>query len=137
VENEWRLLHSKKGAQWATNAELVFEPGDKCSMTIYKDASSDSFAYKVAVKDDTYDNYMVALDTLDEGYTIEDLRAHTNPSYAPSFANLVGFYAFDPGSTTFMGTGISIEEGDVYFTCMVQGEDAWKVIDVLGPLKVH
>ncbi len=137
VENEWRLAHSGKGKQWETNAEIVFEPGDKCSLTIYKDASRGSFAYKVLVKDDTYDNYMIAIDTLDEGYTIEDLKAHTSPSVAPSFAHLKRYDVFDPGSTTFLGGSINIDEGELYFTCMVQGGDEHKIIDVIGSLKVH
>jgi hypothetical protein len=136
VENEWRLAHSGKGKQWATNAEVVFGPDDKCSMTIYKDASRGSFAYKVLVKDDTYDNYIIAIDTLDEGYTIEDLKAHTSPSISPKFANLKRYDVFDPGSTTFLGGSVNIDEGELYFTCIVQGEDEWKIIGFLGPLTV-
>jgi len=137
-ENQWRLDHTGKGKQWATNAEIVFEPDDKCSMTIYKDASKGSFAYKILVKDDTYDNYMVAVQTLDEGYTIEDLKKYPNNQAfrAPDYVNLLRFDAVDPGSTTFMGGGISIEEGELYFTCMIQGPDAWRIIGHLGPLQV-
>ncbi len=137
VENEWRLDHSGKGKQWQTNAEIIFEPSDKCSMTIYNDSSTGGLAYKVLVKDDTYDNYMIAIDTLDEGYSIEDLKAYENPNVGPSFANLVRYDVFDPGSTTFIGDAIIIDEGELYFTCMVQGGDQYKIIDVLGPLEVH
>lgn len=136
VENDWRLGYTAKGKKWETNAEVVFEPGDKCSMTIYKDASPGGFAYKIAVKDDTYDNYIVAVDTLDEGYTIEDLKAHTIPYSGPSFANLISFDVVDPGSTTFTGNLTRIEEDEIFFTCMVQGPDEWKIIGVVGPLPV-
>lgn len=137
VENEWRHQRSRKGAMWATNAELVFETGDKCSLTIYQDATSNGFAYKILVKDDTYDNYMVSIDTLDEGYTIEDIRAYEDPNTHPSFTNLIRYDVFDPGSTTFSGSTINIEEGEYYFTCMVQGGDEHKIIGVVGPLTVH
>jgi len=137
VENEWRLAYSGKGKQWATNAEIVFEPGDKCSLTIYKDSWTGALAYKVLVKDDTYDNYMIAIDTLDEGYTIEDLKSYENPSISPSYANLVRYDVFDPGSATFIADVTIIDEGELYFTCMVQGGDEHKIIDVVGPLVVH
>ena len=136
VENDWRLGYTAKGENWGTNAEIVFEPGDKCSITIYKDASPGSFAYKIAVKDDTYENYMIAVDTLDEGYTIEDLRSHTIPYPGPAFANIISFDVVDPGSTTFMGNVTIIEADEIFFTCMVQGPDEWKIIGVLDPLPV-
>ena len=136
VENQWRLSHSGKGKQWQTNAEIVFEPNDKCSLTIYKDASKGSFAYKILVKDDKYDNYIVSIETLDDGYTLEDLKAWESPSSAPSFMNLMRYDVFDPGSSTFLGGPVNVEEGELYFTCIVQGEGDYKIIDVLGPLAV-
>ena len=137
VENEWRLSYSGEGKLWLTNAVIVFESGDKCSLTIYENASTETFAYKILVKDDTYDNYMVAVNTLHEGYTIEDLKSYTKTMPGPSFADLVRFDVVDPGSTTFMGSAAGIDEGELYFTCMVQGSGEWKIIDVLGPLKVR
>jgi len=136
AENDWRLGYTGKRKRWETNAEIVFEPGDKCSMTIYKDASPGGFAYKIAVKDDTHDNYIIAAETLDEGYTIEDLRAYTIPYSAPLFANLISFDVVDPGSTTFMANITRLEADEIFFTCMVQGPDEWKIIGVLGPLPV-
>lgn len=136
LENKWRSTYTKLGGKWQTNFVITFEPGDKCTLTVYNNPRVNSFAYTILVKDNTYDNYLVAIDSLDEGYTIEDLKAHKPAHYAPSFANLISYQAVDPGSTTFLGEVLNIEPGDYYITCQVQGPDAHKNIAVLGPVHV-
>ena len=138
VENPWRHKYTKEHGIWSTDAEIVFEPGDKCTMTIFEETVM-GFAYTILVKDDTYDNYMVAIGTLDEGYTIADLNAYPNDrAYAqPDFLRLISFHVVDPGSTTFLGDSVQIEEGgDYYITCQVQGEDGWKIIGHQGPIHI-
>jgi len=130
TENDFRI---KEFGNWS-NAEITFEPGDKCTLKVIRDASVDPVQIKILVKDDTYDNYLIAAFTLKEGYTIEDLPDSTSRS--PYGTNMVAHYVFDPGSATFIRVW-GVDAGELYFTCQVQGPDAMKNIERgLGPLVV-
>jgi len=137
VENKWRNTYTRLGGMWGTNFVITFEPGDKCTLTVYSNPRANSFAYTILVKDDTYDNYLVAIDSLDEGYTIDDLKAYKPAHIPPRFANLISYHAVDPDSTTFLGEVHNIEPGDYYITCQVQGPDSHKNLEVLGPVHVN
>ena len=131
-ENDFRNENFGNGA----NAEITFEPGDKCTFKGIKDA----FGYgtlKILVKDDTYDNYVLVVSTLDEGYTIEDIQELDTASHSPPGVTMVSHYVFDPGSATIIRF-FGVDADELYFTCQVQGPDAWKNIERgLGPLTVR
>jgi len=132
TENDFRI---KEFSNWS-NAEITFEPGDKCTLKVIKDASDDLVQIKILVKDDTYDNYLIVVYTLKEGYTIEDIQELDTASRSPYGTNMVAHYVFDPGSATFIRFW-GVDAGELYFTCQVQGPDAWKNIERgLGPLAV-
>ena len=132
TENDFR---NQNFGNWA-NAEITFEPGDKCTLKVIKDASDDLVQIKILVKDDTYDNYLLVVYTLKEGYTIEDIKTDA-VSHSPYGTIMVSHYVFDPGSATFIRF-FGVDAGELYFTCQVQGPDAWKNIERgLGPLTVR
>ena len=132
TENDFR---NEEFGNWA-NAEIIFEPGDKCTLKVIKDASDDLVQIKILVKDDTYDNYLIVVYTLKEGYTIEDIKELDTVSNPPYGTIMVSHYVFDPGSATFIRFW-GVDAGELYFTCQVQGPDAWKNIERgLGPLVV-
>jgi len=132
AENDFRVKRFDIG----NNAEIIFEPGDKCTLKVNQDAKHGAVALKILVKDDTYENYMIAVSTMDEGYTLEDLQDYQSAQVSPSYTDLIAYYVFDPGSATLIADLLSIDEGELYFTCQVQGPDAWKNIDSLGPLVI-
>lgn len=136
IEDEWRLSRTGEGQNWGTNVQFAFEPGDKCSMLVYNPPDSNTFAYKILVKDDTYENYGIFMVTLDEGRTIEDLEILKENMAPPSYVNMISFDVVDPGSATFSFGSLSIDTGDLYFLCSVQGGDVNKFIEILGPLTV-
>lgn len=130
TENDFRINNF---SNWA-NAEITFEPGDKCTLKVIKDASNDLVQINILVKDDSYENYLLVVFTLDEGYTLGDLQ--DTASQSPPGTNMISHYVFDPGSATvirFWG----VDAGELYFRCQIQGPDALKNIDRgLGPLVV-
>ena len=119
---------------------IVFEPGDKCTLEGHKYSVAlyqGAFGYKIYVKDDQYENYMVAISTItEEGKTIEDLKAHTQAAMQPSYTDLWHFTVVGPNSVSLISDLIDPPKGELYFTCMVQGPDEWKIIDTLGPFEV-
>ena len=134
AENDFRSKQFDK----ANNAEIIFEPGDKCTLKVNQDAENGAVALKILVKDDTYENYMIAVSTMDEGYTLEDLKGYKPANVSPPYTDLIAYYVFDPGSAMILvDTTMNMDwGGELYFTCQVQGPDAWKNIDSLGPLWV-
>jgi hypothetical protein len=132
AENDFR----RKQFGWGTHADIIFEPGDKCTLEIHEGYMIDEGSLRILVKDNKYDNYMIAVSTLDEGYTLEDLKAYQPANASPSFTKLIAYYILDPDSATGIADFITIDEGELYFTCQVQGPDAWKNIDSLGPLSI-
>jgi len=147
VENPWRSHHTKPNGLWRTNVELVFEPGDKSTMTIYDEACTHSLGLSILVKDDTYENYMIAVMTLDDGYTFEDLIGFDfNPLKSmevypkdllesrPPYTRLISLFAVDPDSTSYIGDSVNIDAGELYFTFIVQAEEGEKIIGHHGPL---
>ncbi|MFN2302329.1 MAG: hypothetical protein ACK2TV_01225 [Anaerolineales bacterium] len=131
AENDFRVKQFDIG----NHAEIIFEPDDKCTLKVNQDAEN-GVALKILVKDDTYENYMIAVSTMDEGYTLEDLKSYESAQVAPPYTDLIAYYVFDPGSATIIADMLSIDEGELYFTCQVQGPDSWKNIDSLGPLVI-
>ena len=134
AENQFRVSRFSS----AVLAEITFEPGDKCTLKINNDAQHNEVALKILVKDDTYENYMIAVSTMDEGYTLEDLKSYQSAQVAPPYTDLIAYYVFDPGSAMILLDNTMNMDwgGELYFTCQVQGPDAWKNIDSLGPLWV-
>jgi hypothetical protein len=137
VESEWL---STRFTKIVVPVEIVFEPGDKCSYEGNESSLSliqGVFGYKIYVKDDKYENYMVAISTIiEEGYTIEDLKAHTDAATQPPYTDLWHFIVVSPNSVTLINDLIDPPVGELYFTCMVQGPDEWKILDTLGPFEV-
>jgi hypothetical protein len=134
VESEWMAA---RFSNRVVGNEIVFEPGDKCSLNITDISGGPAegdFAYKIIVQDDTYENYMIVISTLHEGYTIEDLKAHQSPQVQPPYTDLWHFVVVGPDSVTLLADLIAPPVGELYITCMIQGPDEWKILDTLGPI---
>gem|GEM_PF-2966892 len=135
VESEWM---ARSFPNRIIGNQIVFEPEDKCSLNITDTSSgptTDGFGYKIVVKDDTYENYIIVISTLHEGYTIEDLKAHQSARVQPPYTDLWRFVVVGPDSVTFLADLIAPPVGELYITCMIQGPDEWRILDVLGPIE--
>ena len=128
--------------QWelagAANAVITFQPGDKCTMQVnspLKDGQG--LIVEVVVKDNTYQDYLVWLATVDPGTTLEDLQSYTDAINPPGWMNLFGGISATPMSRmVYVDTEtISAAQGPIYFTCQVDGPGARKFIGHVGPLE--
>ena len=128
--------------QWelagAANAIITFQPGDKCTMQVnspLKDGQG--LIVEVVVKDNTYQDYLVWLATVDPGTTLEDLQSYTDAINPPGWMNLFGGISATPMSRmVYVDTEtISAAQGPIYFTCQADGPATRKFIGHLGPLE--
>ena len=89
---------------------------------------------EIEVNDTTYQNYMVVYMTLDPGKTLADLQAW-KVADSPTFATVLGLDFVSPVSRT--GHAIwTLPVGQLYFSCLVQGPEAQKLIGSVGPVEV-
>jgi hypothetical protein len=136
--NAWRLGWTRDAA----NVIITFEPGDKCSMEVVHPITGydwNTLNYEIVVNDQTYQNYLVDAFTVDPGMTPEDILNGPPPASAsipPSYVHLKDVTFVNPMSRTLHAAEITITEGPFYFVCSVQGPDALKIIETLGPLDV-
>ncbi len=125
----WRQSLSSMG-----NVVITFDKGDQCSMKVNSHLTDTQMNYEIVVNDPTYQNYMVVFMTLDPGKTLADLEAWTIAD-SPPYAHYVGLDVVSPLSRTAHSLP-TIEGGELYFSCFVQGPVGLKVIGNVGPLEV-
>lgn len=90
--------------------------------------------YEIVTNDPTYQNYMVVYMTLDPGKTLADLEAWTSAD-RPPYAQFVALDIVSPQSRTAHSLP-TIDGGELYFSCLVQGPDTLKIIGSVGPVEV-
>ncbi len=135
--NAWRWVWTRD----STNVIITFEPGDKCSMEVTNPITGydwNTLTYEIVVNDQTYQNYLVDAFTVDPGKTPGDIL-NTPPvssSIPPSYVHLKEVTFLNPMSRTLQAAEITMSEGPFYFVCSVQGPDALRIIETLGPLEV-
>ena len=125
----WRQLISSY-----TNVVITFDKGDKCSMKVINPITSPELNYEIVTNDPTYQDYMVVYMTLDPGKTLADLEAWTIAD-SPPFAHSLGLDIASPASRTAHAIW-TLPVGQLYFSCLVQGPDALKLIGSVGPVEV-
>ena len=134
--NAWRWGWTRD----ATNVIITFEPGDKCSMEVTNPITGDDWntlTYEIVVNDQTYPNYLVDAFTVDPGMKLAEIVAgSTSSSIPPPFVHLKEVTFINPMSRTLQAAEITMSEGPFYFVCSVQGPDALRIIETLGPLEV-
>jgi len=128
------------------NVIITIEPGDKCSMEIiYPIAGSyfnplwNQLSYDIVVNDQSYENYVIFVYSVDPGTTQAQMDAPgPDPSLGspPSWMNIITGDVIYPMTRTFHTSAIDISEGPLYFTCLAQGPGKLKIIGDLGPLNV-
>jgi hypothetical protein len=128
------------------NVIITIEPGDKCSMeVIYPVAGSyfnplwNQLSYDIVVNDQSYENYVIFVYSVDPGTTQAQMDAPgPDPSLGrpPSWVNIITGDVIYPMTRTFHTSAIDISEGPLYFTCLAQGPGKLKIIGDLGPLEV-
>lgn len=142
TQNAWRLGYT---GGIPTNVIITFDPGDKCSMKVITPISVSYFSplwnvlsYDIVVNDQTYQNYVVWILTVDPGKTLADLEAvpPTSTGNPPSWVKLIIGDIVYPMTRTFHYGSVDITEGPLYFTCMVQGPGGLRTIGQLGSLEV-
>jgi hypothetical protein len=128
------------------NVVITFDPGDKCSMEVINPLAGSYFnplwnqlSYDIVVNDQTYQNYVVFVYSVDPGTTQAQMDAENpDPSLGepPSWMNIIAGDIIYPKTRTFHTSAIDITQGPLYFTCLAQGPDKLRVIGDLGPLEV-
>lgn len=128
--NGWRLSMSSNG-----NVVLTIDKGDKCSIVVKSPLTAPEINYEIVVKDTTYQNYMIVGLILEPGKTLADLEAWTSVESGPPWSQGVGIDIVNSATRTAISRSIPIE-GQLYFTCFVQGPDALRIIGSVGPIEV-
>jgi hypothetical protein len=77
--------------------------------------------------------YAVATYTLEEGKTIEDLRAWTSADHSPLWGHYHG--RVDATGGTAQAMRVILFEGPFYLSCVTNPPD--QVTDVLGPIEIE
>ena len=141
--NAWRLGYT---GGIPLNVIITFDPGDKCSMEVitpvgasYFNRAWNQLSYDIVVNDQSYQNYVVFVYSVDPGTTQVQMDAPPpDPSLGgpPSWMNIITGDVIYPMTRTFHTSAIDITESPIYFTCLAQGPDKLKVIGDLGPLEV-
>jgi hypothetical protein len=117
-----------------TNVLITFDKGDKCSMKVINPLTGPDMNLEIEVNDTTYENYMVIYETLALGKTLADLQAW-KVADSPPFVTALGLDFVGPLSRTGHVIG-ALPVGQLYFSCLVQGPDAQKLIGSVGPVEV-
>jgi hypothetical protein len=125
----WRQSLSSMG-----NVVITFDKGDQCSMKVNSHLTDTQMNYEIVVNDTAYQNYMVVFMTLDPGKTLADLQAWTVAD-SPPYAHYVGLDVVNALSRTAHSLP-TIEGGELYFSCFVQGPGSLKNVGSVGPLEV-
>lgn len=119
------------------NLVITIDSGDKCTLEVKHPLSSDILFYEIVVNDQAYQNYLVGIETLTAGKTLEDLKAL--PQYMSGEPNWVSIdleNVVDPMSRTFAKGSVDPVKGPLYITCAVEDPTSLKIIGHLGPVEV-
>jgi len=127
--NAWR-----QSISYESNVVITFDKGDQCSMKVFGPLVDTQMNIEIEVNDSSYQNYMVVYMTLDPGKTLADLETWTSAD-RPPYAQFVALDIVSPQSRTAHSLP-TIEKGELYFSCLVQGPDALKIIGSVGPVDV-
>jgi len=129
----WRITVAHRAG-----AIITFDQNDKASIqTVATFTGNSGLGIDVVANDNAYLNYIVWIETLDPGKSIDDLKKLTNPVTPPAWAHIIGVVITTPMSRAlYVGTTpIKPDNGPIYFTLQVEGPGARKFIDHLGPLE--
>jgi len=133
------------GFRWeiadASDAIITFEAGDKCTLQVVNPVNEGStLLIDVVANDDTYMDYIVWIEYLDPGKTLEDMKLLTDPINPPAWLHIVGAILTTPMSrAAYGGSQVMIDkaQGPIYFTCQADGPVPRKFIDHVGPLTIE
>jgi hypothetical protein len=111
---------------------VTFE-GDKCAYHGPERVSAGQITVTLDVRDQSADiAYAVAVYTLDEGKTIEDLRAWTSATHSPLWGHFHGRVDATGGMAEEIN--VILLEGPFFLSCVTDPPD--QVTDDLGPIEI-
>jgi hypothetical protein len=120
-----------------SNIVITIDPGDKCSVTVSKPLTSDIIFYEIVVNDQAYPNYLIGIETLDPGKTLDDLEALPKKTTAePAWVSVDLESDVGPMSRTWAKGSFDPAKGPLYVTCLVEESNFLKVIGNFGPIEV-
>ena len=117
-----------------TDFTITFDPGEKCSMKGVSSHGKGLINYDLIVNDQSHQTYALVILTLDEGKTLDDLKAYTSTTAAPSWTNPVQYDYETPGS--YSHHKINVSEGPLYFVCFYGDKQIPVIIGHFGPLEI-
>ena len=127
--NAWR-----RSISYESNVVITFDKGAQCSMKVLGPLVDTQMNIEIVVNDSSYQNYMVVYMTLDPGKTLADLEAWTSAD-RPPYAQFVALDIVSPQSRTAHSLP-TIDGGELYFSCLVQGPDTLKIIGSVGLVEI-
>ena len=120
-----------------SNIVITIDPGDKCSVTVSKPLTSDIIFYEIVVNDQAYPNYLIGIQTLDPGKTLDDLEALPKKTTAePAWVSVDLESDVGPMSRTWAKGSFDPAKGPLYVTCLVEESNSLKIIGNFGPIEV-
>jgi hypothetical protein len=120
-------------AETNTGITVTFE-GDQCVYHGPERIPAGQIPVTLDVKDQSArERYKVIAYTLDEGKTIEDLRAWTSVGHSPLWGHFHGM--LDEPRGTLQETTIILFEGPLFLACITDPPNY--IIDVLGPIEIE
>ncbi len=123
------------------NATITFDPGDQCSLDIQSNfLYANSLVLNIVVNDQSYQDYIVFIETLTAPHTLEDLNPLIDRTLKdkPSYVDILASIVENPGDNSHHSITIATEN-PLYFSCAVGGGSLGehKIINNLGPLETH
>jgi hypothetical protein len=120
-----------------SNIVITIDPGDKCSVTVSKPLTSDIIFYEIVVNDQAYPNYLIGIETLDPGKTLDDLEALPKKTTAePAWVSIDLESDVGPMTRTWAKGSFDPAKGPLYVTCLVEESNSLKIIGNFGPIEV-
>lgn len=139
VAEEWsqvlpETVVQESPAEAATGITVTFE-GDQCVYHGPERVPAGQISLTLDVRDQSaHEKYWVIAYTLDEGKTIEDLRAWKSVGHSPLWVGFHGMLDEQPAGT-MQETTIIVFEGPLFLACIT--EPPGYITDVLGPIEIE
>jgi hypothetical protein len=114
---------------------ITFDSGGKCSVHATRIYNSGDILYNIKVNDQTHATYAVIFQTLDEGKTLEDLKAYPDTAQdAPSWSHVFLWNYVSAGSNSY--NDVVFSKAQIYISCFVSTPTGILRILDYGPVEI-
>lgn len=96
--------------------------------------SKGMISYDWIINDQAHQTYALVFHTLDEGKTLDDLKAYASTTVEPSWSTPIYYDYETPGS--YSHHTFNVTEGPLYLVCFYGDKDVPVIIGYFGPLEI-